>query len=164
MSNFLFPFSCTMVKKKKLPPKFSFDGELISERDTNDDSPFNINFEDSDETMSVKASNLLQHVHVRIHDIQSQPELNGKTGTIITWLEAKGRYNIYIMALKKAMSIKPGNLILEDGTVAQDAHHQTHGGTDTRGEKASPEVLVDWLAGRNVTGGVGVMFVNRAAG
>jgi len=75
--------------------------------------------EDSEETMSVKASNLLQHVHVRIIDIQSQPELNGKTGTVLTWLPSKERYNIYVMALKKVVSIKPGNVVLDKGTVAQ---------------------------------------------
>merc|ERR1712038_2022420 len=75
--------------------------------------------EDSDGTMSVKASNLLQHVHVRIHDIKGQPELNGKTGTILTWIPSKERYNIYVSALKKAVSLKPANVILENGTVGQ---------------------------------------------
>lgn len=75
--------------------------------------------EDSDETMSVKPSNLLQHVHVRVHDIQSQPELNGKTGTIITWSQNKERYNIYVMAMEKVVSLKPGNVVLDKGTVAQ---------------------------------------------
>mmetsp|Transcript_22149 Transcript_22149/g.45870 ORF Transcript_22149/g.45870 Transcript_22149/m.45870 type:complete len:395 (-) Transcript_22149:773-1957(-) len=75
--------------------------------------------EDSDDTMSVKASNLLQHVHVRIHDIQSQPELNGKTGTIIAWNPGKERYAIYVMALEKVVSLKPGNVVLEAGTCAQ---------------------------------------------
>jgi len=77
-----------------------------------------VELEDSEETMSVKPSNLLQHVHVRIHDIQSQPELNGKTGTIITWNSHKERYAIYVMDLKKVVSLKPGNVVLESGTVA----------------------------------------------
>ena len=78
-----------------------------------------VELEDSEDTMSVKPSNLLQHVHVRIHDIQSQPELNGKTGTIITWNSHKERYAIYVMDLKKVVSLKPGNVVLESGTVAQ---------------------------------------------
>ena len=45
-----------MVKKKKSSPKFSFNGELISERDTNVDSPLNINFEDSDHESEIDAS------------------------------------------------------------------------------------------------------------
>lgn len=75
--------------------------------------------EDSDETMSVKASNLLQHVHVKIHDIKGQPDLNGKTGTILTWLPGKERYNIYVSSLKKGVSLKPANVVLEKGTVGQ---------------------------------------------
>lgn len=75
--------------------------------------------EESDETMSVKASNLLQHVHVKIHDVKSQPELNGKTGTIVTWVDSKERYNIHVFALKKVVSLRPGNVILENGTVGQ---------------------------------------------
>lgn len=77
--------------------------------------------EDSDEneSMSVKASNLLQHVHVRIHDIIGQPELNGKSGTILTWIPSKERYNIHVSALKKVVSLKPANVVLENGTVGQ---------------------------------------------
>lgn len=78
-----------------------------------------VTLEDSDETMSVKSTNLLQHVHVRIHDIQNQPELNGKTGTIIAWNEAKERYNIYVMSMKKVVCLKAANVALDDGTVAQ---------------------------------------------
>jgi DnaJ family protein B protein 4 len=75
--------------------------------------------EDSDETMSVKASNLLQHVHVRLHGIESQPQLNGKTGTVMAWNPRTERYNIYVMALEKVVSLKPGNVILDTGTVGQ---------------------------------------------
>jgi len=78
-----------------------------------------VELEDSNETMSVKASNLLQHVHVRLHDIQNQKELNGKTGTILAWNPNKERYNVYVMALQKVVSVKPGNVVLEEGTVAQ---------------------------------------------
>ena len=78
-----------------------------------------VELEDTNETMSVKPSNLLQHVHVRIHDIQSQPELNGKTATILAWNQAKERYNVYVMDLQNVVSVKPGNVVLENGTVAQ---------------------------------------------
>jgi DnaJ family protein B protein 4 len=78
-----------------------------------------VELEDEDETLSVKPENLLQHVHVRIHDIQSQPELNGQTGTIITWCPDKERYNIYVANKNKVVSLKPGNVVLENGTVAR---------------------------------------------
>ena len=67
----------------------------------------------------MKPENILQHVHVTIHDIQSQPELNGKKGTVITWCPKKGRYNIYVASLKKVVSLKPGNVVLETGVVAR---------------------------------------------
>jgi hypothetical protein len=85
-----------------------------------------VELEDTNETMSVKPSNLLQHVHVRLHDIQTQHELNGTTGTILAWNPQKERYNIYIISASaaltnknKVVSLKPGNVVLETGTVAQ---------------------------------------------
>jgi len=100
--------------------------------------------EDTDQTMSVKASNLLQHVHLKIHDVKSQPELNGKTGTILTWLHAKERYNIYVPALKKVVSLRPANVVLETGTVGQIS-----------GLKSKPELngkwgtIVNWIRDSN---------------
>jgi len=78
-----------------------------------------VTLEDSDERMSVKPTNLLQHVHIRIHDIQNQPELNGKTGTIIAWNETKERYNIYVssQSMKKVVCLKAANVVLDVGTV-----------------------------------------------
>lgn len=82
-------------------------------------SRYIVNLEDSDQTMSVKGTNILQHVQVRIHDIQKQPELNGKTGTIIAWNSSKERYNIYVVALQKVVSLKAGNVVLDKGTVVR---------------------------------------------
>merc|ERR1712087_635492 len=82
-------------------------------------SRYVVQLEDSNQTMSVKPSNLLQHCKVRIHGLQSQPELNGKTGTIIAWNETKQRYNIYIVVLKKVVSLKASNVILDNQVVAQ---------------------------------------------
>jgi curved DNA-binding protein CbpA len=103
---------------------------LVNASDKNGDrgvikqySPHNaryvVTLEDDGAEMSVKASNLLQHVHVRIHDIEKQPELNGKTGTILTWIPSKERYNIHVSALKKIVSLKPANVVLDTGTVGQ---------------------------------------------
>ena len=75
--------------------------------------------EDTDEPLRVKPSNLLQHVHVRIHDVQSQATLNGLKGTIIAWSEEKERYNIYVMDQSKVVSLKPGNIILDNETVVK---------------------------------------------
>merc|ERR1712038_1833871 len=78
-----------------------------------------VSLEDTDETMSVKASNLLQHAQVTLHDIASQPELNGKKGTILAWSSSKERYNIYVSSLSKVVSLRPANVKLDNGTVAQ---------------------------------------------
>jgi hypothetical protein len=75
--------------------------------------------EDTEETMSVKASNLLQHVHVKLHGLESKTEWNGQRGTVISWDEPNQRYNVYVMGLRKAVSLRPGNILLEDGTVGK---------------------------------------------
>jgi cell wall assembly regulator SMI1 len=78
-----------------------------------------IALEDSDEVLKVRPSNLLQHVHVTLQGIESQQELNGQRGTIIAWNNHKERYSIYVMDLSRAVSLKPANVILENGTVGQ---------------------------------------------
>lgn len=79
---------------------------------------YTVALEDSDESLRVKPSNLLQHIHVKLDGIESQPNLNGQQGTIIAWDPHKERYNIYVMNLSKIVSMKPTNVILENGTVA----------------------------------------------
>lgn len=73
--------------------------------------------EDTDESMKVKPSNLLQHVHIKLHGLASKPEWNGQKGTIIAWDQNNERYNVYVMGLSRAMALKPANVILESGTV-----------------------------------------------
>mmetsp|Transcript_38449 Transcript_38449/g.70884 ORF Transcript_38449/g.70884 Transcript_38449/m.70884 type:complete len:367 (-) Transcript_38449:74-1174(-) len=92
-----------------------------------------VELEDSEETLSVKPENMLQHIHVTVHDIQSQPELNGQTGTVITWFPTKERYNIYVATMKKVVSLKPGNVVLETGVVAR-----------VNGLKSQPELNGKW--------------------
>lgn len=79
---------------------------------------YTVALEDSDELLKVKPTNLLQHVHVNLQGIESQTALNGQRGTIIAWDEQKERYNIYVMDLSKIVSLKPSNVILNNGTVA----------------------------------------------
>ena len=73
--------------------------------------------EDSDEMIKVKPSNLLQHVHVRLHGITSQPDLNGARGTVVAWNGHKERYSIYVMDKSRVVSLKPSSVILDNGTV-----------------------------------------------
>jgi hypothetical protein len=78
-----------------------------------------VELEDSDETLSVKPSNLLQHVPMKVYGIESKPGMNGKTGTIVAWNPSTERYNVYLIALKAVVSLKPANVILDNGTVGQ---------------------------------------------
>jgi hypothetical protein len=78
-----------------------------------------VKLEDTDETMKVKPSNLLQHVHIKLYGLESRPELNDERATILAWDAKNERYNVYIISISKAMGMRPENLVLEDGTVAQ---------------------------------------------
>jgi len=78
-----------------------------------------VQLEETEETISVKPTNILQHVRVKMHDIQTKAELNGKTGTVLAWNNSKGRYNIYVPTIKQVVSLKPANVILHTGTVGQ---------------------------------------------
>ncbi|KAL3939661.1 MAG: hypothetical protein SGBAC_005662 [Bacillariaceae sp.] len=73
--------------------------------------------EDTEETMKVKPSNLLQHVHVKLHGLESKPEWNGEKATIIAWDAKNERYNVYVIGVSKAIGLFPSNVILENGTV-----------------------------------------------
>ena len=112
----------TIVSLKDLSSKPEYNGDrgVIRKYDAQK-KRYLVELEDSEsgETLSVKPENLLQHVHVKLHDIQSQPELNGKTGTVITWCQAKERYNIYVASMKKVFGLKPGNVVLSNGIVAR---------------------------------------------
>lgn len=110
----------TIVSLKDLVNKSEYNGDRgVVKQYVPSSKRYAVELEDSEETLSVKPENMLQHVHVTIHDIQSQPELNGKTGTVITWCPTKERYNIYVASLKKVVSLKPGNVVLEKGIVAR---------------------------------------------
>lgn len=79
-------------------------------------SRYAIDLEEEGQTISVKANNLLQHTKVKIQNLQSQPELNGKYGTIMAWNDSKQRYNLF---MGRVVSLRPSNVILEPGTVAK---------------------------------------------
>ena len=78
-----------------------------------------VQIEDTDETLKVKPSNLLQHIHVKVHGLESRTDLNGQKATILAWDDSKDRYNIYVMSISKCISLRPSNIVLENGTVGQ---------------------------------------------
>jgi len=110
----------TVVSLKELKNKSDLNGEHGQiQQYIPETGRYVVVLEDSEETLSVKANNILQHAHCLLHDIQSQQELNGEKGTIITWCPNKGRYNIYLQDMRKVVSLRPNNVILDNGTVAQ---------------------------------------------
>lgn len=60
---------------------------------------------------------LVLGLEVEVHGLQSQPELNGKTGTIVALENEKGRWEVELPALNgteepRRLALKPGNLRL----------------------------------------------------
>lgn len=92
-----------------------------------------VQIEDTDETISVKPDNLLQHVHVKIHGLESRVDLNGVKATILAWDDSKDRYNIYVMSVSQSISLKPSNIVLDNGTVGR-----------ITGLQAKPELNGEW--------------------
>eukprot|EP00536_Pseudo-nitzschia_multiseries_P003988 jgi/Psemu1/253130/estExt_Genewise1Plus.C_640012 len=92
-----------------------------------------VQIEDTTETILVKPSNLLQHVHVKIHGVVNRTDLNGQKATILAWDESKERYNIYVMSISKCISLKPSNIVLDNGTVGR-----------ITGLQAKPELNGQW--------------------
>lgn len=78
-----------------------------------------VKIEDGDETIKVKPSNLLQHVHLKVRGLESRADLNGQKATILAWDDSKERYNIYVMSISKVLSLKPTNVVLDNGTVGK---------------------------------------------
>lgn len=112
--------SGTIVSLKELksrPDRNGDRGQVLEYDDAS--SRYLVQVEDSDEILKVKADNLLQHVHVTLQNIESQPTLNNAEGSIIAWNERKQRYNIYVMDASKTVSLKPSNVILKRGTVGK---------------------------------------------
>lgn len=110
----------TIVSFKNLISKADRNGDRGEVQDYDPSSGrYTVLVEDSDELLRVKPENLLQHVHVTLVHIESQQSLNNKKGTVIAWDDSKQRYNIYVMDVSKIVSLKPSNVLLENGTVCK---------------------------------------------
>lgn len=75
---------------------------------------------ENEATLSLRPANLTQQCDVKIVGIESQPEMNGQTGSIFNYQEAQGRY---MVRLKQKMSngrdvigLQLANVILPNGT------------------------------------------------
>merc|ERR1711907_350109 len=101
----------TVVSLKGLvskPERNGDRGKIVQYDSTSD--RYVVYLEDSDETMKVKPSNLLQ---------DGRAELNGQTATILAWDDSKSRYNAYVPSISRAVSLKPSNIVFNDGTVGK---------------------------------------------
>lgn len=75
---------------------------------------------DGETSLSLKPSNLTQQCTVRVVGIESQPELNGQSGTILNYQEEQGRYLVRLRAKmpngRDTVGLQPANVILQTGT------------------------------------------------
>lgn len=78
---------------------------------------YKVQLEDSEESLSVKPTNILQHAAVKLHNIESHTSFNGLKGNILAWNTNKQRYSIHIPAIGRVISLKPANIIFDNGTV-----------------------------------------------
>jgi hypothetical protein len=110
----------TIVSLKGLvsqPDRNGYRGKIIDYDESS--GRYIVSVEASDEMLRVKPDNLLQHVQVNLVGTESQPALNGERGTIVGWDTERARYMVYVINLSKIFSLKPTNVILENGTVAK---------------------------------------------
>jgi len=78
-----------------------------------------VKLEDEDETMSLKQTNLQQHLgNVKVVNT-SQSNLNNRTATILSFDDEKERYLVYIPSLKKTCALKSMNVQMKKGTVGE---------------------------------------------
>lgn len=69
--------------------------------------------------VAIKPENLLQTIKVKIRGLQSQPDLNGKEGTIFSYSRERNRYLVqvdYLLSPTREISIQPTNIQIPNGT------------------------------------------------
>ncbi|KAJ8601720.1 hypothetical protein CTAYLR_003198 [Chrysophaeum taylorii] len=85
-------------------------------REYNDRGRYVVELEDSGETLAVKPENLTQILKgVRLVGITTDPNLNGKSGTLIGQRTAPGggqRFIVHVTTTKQTVSVKQDNLLL----------------------------------------------------
>jgi len=75
---------------------------------------------DGDTSLSLKPANLTQQCRVKLVGIEAQPELNGKSGQILSFDAEKGRYairlNERLASGRDAIGLQPASVVLPKGT------------------------------------------------
>jgi len=109
-----------LVTLQNLVSASHLNGDRGTVKDYNESSGrYIIHLEDSDDTMSIKPSNILQHAKATVRNISSQPQFNGHSGNILAWNQSKERYSIHVPAFNKVLSVKPTHVVLENSTVVR---------------------------------------------
>jgi hypothetical protein len=75
----------------------------------------------SGETLSLSPLNLRQQPAVTLRNLESAGALNGSAGSVVSFDEEKGRYNVHLPAQRRTIALRPGNVLLARGTVARTA-------------------------------------------
>merc|ERR1719263_830661 len=79
-----------------------------------------VEIDEGAQTLSLKRANVQQLVQrARVRGVESKPELNGATGTVVAHDAAKGRYTVLVKAAgaarTQAVSLQPQNVVLPAG-------------------------------------------------
>ena len=104
--------------------------------------------------VAIKPQNLLQTTKVKIHGLQSQPQLNGKEGTIKAFSHQRNRYVVkvdYLLSPTREIAIQPTNMRIPNGTCVR-----LEGLQRTPHWNGKYGTIVRWVDDRNnVTGTLG---------
>mmetsp|Transcript_20325 Transcript_20325/g.43369 ORF Transcript_20325/g.43369 Transcript_20325/m.43369 type:complete len:359 (-) Transcript_20325:360-1436(-) len=112
------PIGTTVVVRglEKAPQHNGKTGSITSF----DETKLRYSVEIDDQTLSLRGQNLTQHCpRVKVVGIESQPELNGQTGTVLNYDDNQGRYTVKVSARvngRDVFGLKPDNIILPQGT------------------------------------------------
>merc|ERR1719326_1770156 len=98
-----------------------------------------VEIDEGAQTLSLKRANVQQLVpRARVRGVESKPELNGATGTVVAHDAAKGRYTVLVKpsgaARTQAVSLQPQNVVLPagvcvriEGLVKGEQYNDEHG-------------------------------------
>jgi len=81
---------------------------------------YDVELEGDGGVLALRASNLTQQCNVKVVGIESQPDLNGQSGTILNYQEAQGRYLVRLASRmpngRDTVGLQPANVTLETST------------------------------------------------
>ena len=86
---------------------------------------------------------------VRVEGLKAKPQLNGKVGTAVKWVTARGRWLVRVDGDRRPLGLKPGNLVVlnapaSTATAATMAtvHVKTDADSEKKNNMQSPPCVV----------------------